>query len=59
MEEVNSVFYSALWECVAVNSSIRLPALAFVLCHLGRRHGVGALETQQHILGENIQVSEI
>ena len=54
-----SVFYSALWECVAVNTSIRLPALTFVLCHLGRRHGGGALETQQHILGEDIQVSEI
>ena len=52
-----SVFYSAIWECVAVNTSIRLPALTFVLCHLGRRSG--ALETQQHILGEDIQVNRV
>ena len=69
-----SVFYSAIWECVAVstylktgsvhlyctvqvNTTIRLPALTFVLSHLARRHGGGALETQQHILGADIQVN--
>ena len=50
-----TVFYSSLWECVATTSSIRLPALTFVLSHLPRRKH-GGVETQQHILGSDIQV---
>ena len=54
-----SVFYSSLWECVATNTTIRLPALTFVLSHLSRQNGrqtVGGVEHQLHILGSDIQV---
>ena len=52
-----SVFYSSLWECVATNSTIRLPALTFVLSHLPRNNGRhGGMESQQYILGSDIQV---
>ena len=46
------VFYSSVWECVATNATIRLPALTFVLAHLGKKH----LESQAHVLGGDIQV---
>ena len=42
------VFYSSVWECVATNATIRLPALTFVLAHLGKKH----LESQAHVLEE-------
>ena len=54
-----TVFYSSLWECVATNTTIRLPALTFVLSHLSRQNGrqtVGGVEHQIHILGSDIQV---
>ncbi len=47
------VFYGALWECMASNDSIRLPALSFVLQHLDRRQ---AMAEQRHMLGNDGEV---
>ncbi len=64
-----SVFYGALWECVASNQSVRLPALTFVLAHIskkGRRpaggsEGSGGEATpvcvrQSYLLGNDVGV---
>ena len=51
-----NVFYSSLWECVATNSSVRLPALTFVLSHLSRGNGRPSHGVAEHILGGDIQV---
>jgi hypothetical protein len=43
VEAVNPfVFYSALWECVAANATVRLPALTFVLSHCGNKRSRAA-----------------
>ncbi len=44
------VFYGALWECMASNASIRLPAVGFVLQHLDKRKPVAE---QTHLLGND------
>jgi len=51
------VFYSGLWECVATNATIRLPALTFVLAHCGKRtRGVSAVESAPYLLGADHDV---
>ena len=54
------LFYSSLWECVATNATIRLPALTFVLSHIVRagrgQQAVGGIEQQLHLLGTDIEV---
>ena len=42
-----SIFYSALWECVATNATIRLPALTF---------WVAGMDEQLYLLGTDIEV---
>ena len=61
------IFYGALWECVASNQSIRLPAITFVLAHVDRRsrRGEGAgggectpvADRQSYILGNDRDVT--
>ena len=55
-----SIFYSALWECVATNATIRLPALTFVLDHIVRtsrgQQGVAGMDEQLYLLGTDIEV---
>ena len=51
------VFYSAVWECVATNATIRLPAITFVLAHCskrGNRSGQQGLDA--HLLGSDHDV---
>lgn len=43
-------FYTCLWECVATNASIRLPAVSYILDHFNKRQ---SLERQQFFLGRN------
>ena len=42
-----SIFYSALWECVATNATIRLPALTF---------WVAGMDEQLYLLGTDIDI---
>jgi hypothetical protein len=54
------VFYSGLWECVATNATVRLPALTLVLGQ-GSRRGQGAHRGQAgglpaHLLGSDHDV---
>ncbi|KDR16353.1 protein dopey-1 homolog isoform X2 [Zootermopsis nevadensis] len=48
-----SHFYGCLWECLASNSGIRLPAISFVLSHFNKKH---TMEDQLYIMGTNIDV---
>lgn len=41
-------FYGALWRCILQNSSIRLPAITFVLLHFNKKR---SLKDQAHVLG--------
>jgi len=52
------VFYSGLWECVATNATIRLPALTFVLAHIvrGGRGQLNGMDEQLFLLGSDIEV---
>lgn len=43
-------FYTCLWECVATNASIRLPAVSYILDHFSRRM---PLAEQSYFLGIN------
>lgn len=43
-------FYTCLWECVATNASIRLPAVSYILDHFNKRQ---SLERQAFFLGRN------
>lgn len=43
-------FYTCLWECVATNSSIRLPAITYVLDHFNKRVG---MSEQTYLMGRN------
>lgn len=43
-------FYTCLWECVATNASIRLPAVSYILDHFKKRQ---TLEQQKFFLGRN------
>lgn len=47
------VFYGALWECMASNQSIRLPAITFVLLHVDRKRSI---REQSFILGNDQEV---
>lgn len=46
-------FYTCLWECVSTNSSIRLPAITYVIDHFNKR--VGMLE-QSYLMGHNVEL---
>jgi len=53
-----AVFYSGVWECVATNATIRLPALTFVLAHCSKkgRGQVSGMDHQLHLLGTDHDV---
>lgn len=46
-------FYTCLWECVATNSSIRLPAVTYVLDHFNKRVG---MSEQTYLMGRNVEL---
>ncbi|XP_059613480.1 protein dopey-1 homolog isoform X2 [Phlebotomus argentipes] len=46
-------FYTCLWECVATNASIRLPAVSYILDHF---HKKVPMEEQKYFLGKNHDV---
>ena len=46
-------FYTCLWECVATNSSIRLPAITYVLDHFNKRVG---MSEQTYLMGRNTEL---
>lgn len=46
-------FYTCLWECVATNASIRLPAISYLLDHFNKRLG---MQEQMSIMGNNHEV---
>lgn len=46
-------FYTCLWECVATNASIRLPAISYLLDHFNKRVG---MQEQMSIMGKNHDV---
>lgn len=46
-------FYSCLWECVATNSSIRLPAVTYVIDHYNKRLGMAE---QTYLMGRNVEL---
>jgi len=48
-----SLFYGCLWDCLASNAAVRLPAISFVLAHYDRRLST---EDQLHIMGTNIDI---
>lgn len=48
-----SQFYGCLWDCLASNAAVRLPAISFVLAHYDRRLST---EDQLHIMGTNIDI---
>lgn len=47
-------FYTCVWECVATNSAIRLPAVTYVLDHYSRKVTTGE---QRYILGDNVDLT--
>ena len=59
------IFYGAMWECVASNQSIRLPAITFVLSHVDKRSRRGegggectpVADRQSYILGNDRDVT--
>ena len=57
------IFYGALWECVASNQSIRLPALTFVYAHIDKRgrrddgEATPVADRQSYILGNDRDVT--
>ncbi|XP_032664309.1 protein dopey-1 homolog isoform X1 [Odontomachus brunneus] len=46
-------FYACLWDCLASNSGIRLPAISFVLAHFNKKL---LMEKQKYIMGTNIKI---
>jgi hypothetical protein len=53
-KSVGSVyFYTCLWECVATNSSIRLPAITFVLDNYNKKLG---MSEQSALMGRNVDL---
>ena len=48
-----TIFYGSLWECVASNASIRLPAISFILQHVHKKH---TLSEQTYIFGSDLDV---
>ncbi|GLG96495.1 Protein of unknown function [Gryllus bimaculatus] len=49
-------FYGCLWDCLAANTGIRLPAISFVLSHFNKKL---SMEDQLYIMGTNIDVSAL
>ncbi|KAK9507537.1 hypothetical protein O3M35_007370 [Rhynocoris fuscipes] len=45
-------FYGCLWDCLASNSCVRLPAISFLLAHFNKKLPT---EDQPHIMGSNIE----
>jgi hypothetical protein len=48
-----TLFYGSLWECVASNASIRLPAITFILQHIHKKH---PLSEQSYIFGADLDI---
>nr|XP_050849506.1 protein dopey-1 homolog isoform X2 [Vespula vulgaris] len=46
-------FYACLWDCLASNSGIRLPAISFVLSHLNKKI---PMEEQKFIMGTDSDI---
>ncbi|XP_034945114.1 protein dopey-1 homolog isoform X2 [Chelonus insularis] len=46
-------FYACLWDCLASNSGIRLPAISFVLSHFNKKLN---MEEQSYIMGTNVDI---
>ncbi|KAJ8674892.1 hypothetical protein QAD02_010678 [Eretmocerus hayati] len=46
-------FYTCLWDCLASNSGIRLPAILFALSHFNKRL---PMEDQRYIMGTNVDI---
>lgn len=46
-------FYACLWDCLALNSGIRLPAISFVLAHFNKKLPI---EDQLYIMGTNVDI---
>ncbi|XP_076619120.1 protein DOP1 homolog isoform X1 [Colletes latitarsis] len=46
-------FYACLWDCLASNSGIRLPAISFVLVHFNKKL---PMEEQKYIMGTNTNI---
>lgn len=46
-------FYTCIWECVATNSAIRLPAIVYVLDHYSRKV---TTSEQKYIMGDSVDL---
>ncbi|XP_033225159.1 protein dopey-1 homolog isoform X2 [Belonocnema kinseyi] len=46
-------FYACLWDCLASNSGIRLPAISFVLSHFNKKL---LMEDQLYIMGTKVEI---
>ncbi|XP_014214024.1 protein dopey-1 homolog isoform X2 [Copidosoma floridanum] len=46
-------FYTCLWDCLASNSGIRLPAISFALSHFNKK---STMEDQLYIMGTNVNI---
>ncbi|XP_031783167.1 protein dopey-1 homolog isoform X3 [Nasonia vitripennis] len=46
-------FYACLWDCLASNSGIRLPAISFALTHFNKKW---PMEDQLYIMGTNVDI---
>lgn len=46
-------FYACLWDCLASNSGIRLPAISFVLAHFNKKL---PMEGQKYIMGTDTNI---
>ncbi|KOX80596.1 Protein dopey-1 like protein [Melipona quadrifasciata] len=46
-------FYACLWDCLASNSGIRLPAISFVLAHFNKKL---PMEEQKYIMGTDTSI---
>ncbi|CAK9831783.1 Protein dopey-1 homolog [Anthophora retusa] len=46
-------FYACLWDCLASNSGIRLPAISFVLAHFNKKL---PMEEQKYIMGTDTNI---
>lgn len=48
------VFYGALWQCIAANPLIRLPAILFILQHVDKK--TSSIKDQPHLHGTDVEV---
>lgn len=46
-------FYTCLWECVATNASVRLPAVSYLIEHFNKRLG---MDGQKYVMGNNLEI---